>query len=163
MAEQIETEAGTKALKLTPKGLAQMQMMANGVDAKTAILLTNPSKDTVTPQAIFKTKAKFAKFSLSRPDMAKLAHNQIKRILKGECRELDQQKVTKDGLVIDYKEVIAPSDTNIIAAATMVYDRYEPTIHRSESVNLNIEAPIDLSRWSNKAQNKCNDNKDIEI
>ena len=73
-----------------------------------------------------KVKQKVKKYSLLQPSTVKSANNQIKRILAGETREISQQAVTKAGEVVDYIETIAPSDSNIIAAASMVYDRFEP-------------------------------------
>jgi hypothetical protein len=53
------TESVDKPLNLSPKGLAQMKMMSSGVDAMTALRLTNPLKDTFTYQAAHKVKQKF--------------------------------------------------------------------------------------------------------
>jgi hypothetical protein len=145
MTEQI----ATKPLNLTPKGIAQMKLLDSGVNAMDALLLTNPLKDKVSAVAVHKLKAKYKRYSLQAPGTIKLAHNQIKRILSGEERVLDQQRVTKDGRVIDYKEVIAPSDTNIIAAACMVYDRYEPAIKVQANINMDVD-PVSLDGYRNR-------------
>ena len=87
-----------------------MQMIANGVDPKTALLLTNPYKDTITKQAVWKTKAKFDKLSLTRPDLVKLARNAVK-----DC--LEDKPINGE---------IYPTHSNKLAAASMVYDRFEP-------------------------------------
>lgn len=115
-----------KPLNLSPKGLAQMKMMANGVDARTTLLLTNPHKDTISRESVSKVRAKFKKWSLQSPEIVKLAHQVVRKTLKGETIKYTQQKVTKSGEIVTYTETIAPSITNQLAAAGMVYDRYEP-------------------------------------
>ena len=115
-----------KPLNLSPKGLAQMKMMANGVDARTTLLLTNPHKDTISRESVSKVRAKFKKWSLQSPEIVKLAHQVVRKTLKGEAIKYTQQKVTKSGEIVTYTETIAPSITNQLAAAGMVYDRYEP-------------------------------------
>lgn len=123
---QSPTESTHKPLNLSPKGLAQMTMLQNGVDAKTALLLTNPYKDTISREAVHKLRQKYKKYSLQTPEIVKLAHGVVRKTLKGEIIEFPAQKVTKEGFVVDYTETIAPSITNQLAAASMVYDRFEP-------------------------------------
>lgn len=79
--------------------------------------------------------------------MVRSAQNQIKRILKVRAREEAHRKVTKDGEVVEYTDNIYPTDSNILAAAAMVYDRYEP-VKRDDA---GAQAPatyIDLSRYN---------------
>lgn len=150
MKSMAEKQGGntTNLPRLTPKGLAQLTMIENGVDVKTALLLTNTYKDTVSPQAVSKARAKFKKYSLAAPSTIKSANSQIKRILSGETREITQQRATKDGKVVEFTEVIAPSDTNILAAASMVYDRYEPVV--KQTLNVNVECdPVNLEAFRN--------------
>jgi hypothetical protein len=114
-----------KQPKYLQKTLEAIKLVDNGADPTTALQITN-GKANITRYAVDKFKAKYKKYSLANPSTVKSAHNQIKRILEAETRTLDQQKVTKDGQVVNYKETIAPSDSNILAAAAMVYDRFEP-------------------------------------
>jgi len=133
--------------RLTPKGLAQMQMMTHGVDAKTALLLTNPYKDTVSRESISKTRAKFKKYTLTAPTIVKLAHNAIKDCLKDQ--PIISTKRDRDGNAIS--EAISPTWTNKIAAASMIYDRFEPVRTISTNLNLSVEcSPVDLDRWQNR-------------
>lgn len=126
-------------------------MVNSGVDPYTALQLAN-NKDTISGAAVCKFRKKVNRYSLQHPSVVKAASNQVKRILSGEVRELDQQKVTKDGEVVNYVEQIAPSDTNILAAAGMVYDRYEPVRTISTNLNLSVEcSPVDLDRWQNRS------------
>lgn len=115
-----------KPLNLSPKGLAQMKMMSSGVDARTTLMLTNPLKDKVSTQGIHALKQKYKRWSLQSPEIVKLAHQVVRKTLKGETIKYTQQKVTKSGEIVTYTETIAPSITNQLAAAGMVYDRYEP-------------------------------------
>lgn len=136
--------------KPQPKTLAAIQMVEAGLTPREALQVVNV-KNNISDQAVSKFRKKYRLYSLAKPGMVRSAHQQIKRILAAEPREVEQQKVTKDGQVIDYKEIIAPTDANILAAASMVYDRYEPAIQHQQSVNLDISTNlIDLSRWSNK-------------
>ncbi len=111
--------------KIYSKTEQAFKLLSIGETAENALKLVN-NKDNITRQAAGNLRKKFARWSLKNPSMVKLANNQVKRILKAEAREVEQQKVTKDGQVIDYIEKIVPSDTNILAASMMVYDRIEP-------------------------------------
>ena len=143
--DTITTETQPKIYKKTQ---AAMAMMAQGMDAKTAVQIVN-NTDKPASSTIRSLKAKYRKYSLTAPGTVKAASSQIKRILAGEVREIDQQKVTKDGQIVDYTEKIAPSDTNILAAASLVYDRYEPVIKQSATINIDISA-INLDDYRNK-------------
>jgi len=134
--------------KYQPKTLAAIKMVNNQVDPYTALQLVN-NKDKISAAAVCKLKKKVNKYSLTHPKLVKAAKNQVERILSGETREIEQQKVTKDGQVVDYIETIAPSDTNILAAAALVYDRYEPVIKQGLQINVDISA-INLDSYRNK-------------
>lgn len=142
----------TQQIGNTPKQYkntrAAIAMMDSGMDAKTALQIVN-NTDKPAKATIYSLKAKYKKYSLTHPRTVKAASSQIKRILSGEAREIEQQKVTKDGQVVNYTEVIAPSDTNILAAASLVYDRYEPVIKQGVQVNVDISA-INLDDYRNK-------------
>ena len=137
-----------KQPKYLQKTLEAIKLVDNGADPTTALQITN-GKANITRYAVDKFKAKYKKYSLANPSTVKSAHNQIKRILSGEAREIEQQKVTKDGQVVNYTEVIAPSDTNILAAASLVYDRYEPVVKQAATINIDISA-INLDDYRNK-------------
>lgn len=111
--------------KLYPKTEQALRLCAIGTDPAEALKIVN-GKDKIHRNAVTSLKKKYAKWSLKNPSVVKLANNQVKRILQGEGRGIEQQKVTAQGQVIDYTETVVPSDTNILAAAMMVYDRVEP-------------------------------------
>ena len=125
-----------------------MKLMDAGETAENALKIVN-NKDKVHKQSVYALERKYKKYSLSKPNMAKLANNQVKRILKSQPREITKQILTKDGQVVDIIEQITPSDTNILSAAMMVYDRYEPTRAQEGSGNT-YNTYIDLSNYSNQ-------------
>jgi hypothetical protein len=131
--------------KLLQKTLDAIQLVNNGADARTALQITN-SKADISNVAVYKFNQKYKKYSLTHPKLIKSANNQIKRILAGETREIDQQAVTKAGDVVDFKQTIAPSDSNILAAASMVYDRFEP-VKGQDSEQPSGNTYIDLSQY----------------
>jgi hypothetical protein len=142
MPETIE-----KQPKLMNKTLEAFKLVEAGLEPREALKAVNYTSK-ISPQSVSLFKNKLKKYSLSQPKIIKSAHNQLKRILAGEVREIEQQAVTKAGQVIDYTETIAPSDTNILAAVGMVYDRYEPAVKVQANINANV-SPVDLSRYSN--------------
>lgn len=127
-AESIKKE------KYLTKTLEAIKLVDNGADPATALQITN-NKANISRYAVDKFKVKYRKYSLTHPKMIKAANNQVTRILSGEVRLVDQQKVTKNGEIVNYTETIAPSDTNILAAASMVYDRVEPVQRGADVVN----------------------------
>ena len=136
--------------KLSHKTLDAIKMVNAGVDPQTALNYVN-LKDNIRPETVSRFKANVKKYSMLQPSIVKNARSQIKRILEGEVRELPQQTVNKNGEVVHYTQTVAPSDTNILAAVSMVYDRYEPAIKQTANLNLNIDCnPVDLSQWSNR-------------
>jgi hypothetical protein len=58
--------------------------------------------------------------------MVKLAHEAVKDTLQGKEARYDAVKVFSNGNREEYQEVIVPSYTNKLAAASMIYDRIEP-------------------------------------
>ena len=134
--------------KLLPKTLEAFKLVEAGLTPKEALQAVNCTKK-ISPTSVSVFKRKLKKHQLTSPQTVKLANNQIKRILKGEAREVTQQKATKDGQVIEYTEQIVPSDTNIIAAASMVYDRYEPVVRQTLNVNVDVD-PVDLGQFRNE-------------
>ena len=119
------TETGRKQPKLLKKTLLEMKLMDAGETAENALKIVN-NKDKVHKQSVYALEQKYKKYSLNKPNMAKLANNQVKRILKAQPRERVKDTKIVDGQVVEIKEEIVPSDTNILSAAMMVYDRYEP-------------------------------------
>ena len=130
------------------KTLTAIGLVNAGLDPKEALKAVNYKHD-IRPETVSRFKKKVNKYSLTHPKLVKAANNQVRRILSGERREIEQQKVTKDGQVVNYTEVIAPSDTNILAAASLVYDRYEPVIKQAATINIDISA-INLDDYRNK-------------
>lgn len=125
-------------------------MVQAGIDPESALKYTN-LKTKVSAKQVSVLRQKVKKYSLQAPSVVKSANNQLKRILAGEVRTVDKQAVTKAGEVVDYTEVIAPSDTNILAAASMVYDRYEPV--KGQSAGPTGNTYIDLSQYDVKVIN----------
>jgi len=134
-------------VKISEKSIKQFKLMEMGETAENALRLTN-CKNEVSKGAIYNLEQRYKKWSLQRPEVVELAGKQFNRILKGGKRTIKKQKVTNTGQVIDYTEQIAPSDTTILAAVSMVYDRYEPVVNKNVNINVNL-APIDLSEFRN--------------
>jgi hypothetical protein len=146
MPDKIETEQIQP--RYAAKTLEALRLIDKGIEPKQALQVTN-LKHNISRGAIHNLKKKYAKYSLTAPKIQKLAHKALLDCLNGETSEYTAQKVTKAGDVIDYQEVIAPSVTNKIAAAAMVYDRVEPAIRQQVNVNLEVH-PVDLSNFSNR-------------
>jgi hypothetical protein len=136
-----------KETKLQSKTLKAIELVERGETPRTALQLVNMT-DKISNQAVSSFKRKFKKHSLTHPKVVKQAENQIKRILSGESREVKQQKII-NGQVVEYTETIAPSDTNIISAVSMVYDRYEPVIKQTVSLNIDVD-PVNLDQFRNR-------------
>jgi hypothetical protein len=133
--------------RYAPKTLAAIQLVDAGISPKEALQITNVKRN-ISNEAVSKFKAKYRKYSLSHPKLVKAANNQVSRILAGEPRQIDQQKVAKNGEIVNYIETIAPTDSNILAAASMVYDRVEPVMRQVQSINIDISA-INLDDYRN--------------
>jgi hypothetical protein len=116
---------------------ALMLVERHGVDPADALRLAtgNPTPNPATLTA-FRKKA--AAYSLSRPSMVKLAHSVVKDTMSGKCDQIQQQKVTSTGQVVDFIENIAPTHTNKLAAAAMVFDRVEPVVRQNINLNGNL-------------------------
>ena len=129
-AEQIANQQ-----RYAPKTLAAIQMVDAGISPREALQITNV-KENISREAVTKFKAKYRKYSLTHPRMVKLAHNAVKDCLT------DQPIISKrtDRHGNEIIEENTPTWANKIAAASMVYDRAEPTRGNPETVNntLNI-------------------------
>jgi hypothetical protein len=101
---------------------AALKMMDNGVDARTALQLVNNTPKPAR-QTISSLKAKYRQYSLTNPKLVKLAHNAVKDCLTDQ--PIISKRTDKQGNEII--EENAPTWANKIAAASMVYDRVEPT------------------------------------
>jgi hypothetical protein len=145
--EAITTE---KQLKYYPKTISAIKLVNAGESPETALKIVN-NKDTITRGAVSHFKKKLTKYALTRPKIQKLADDQITRILKGESREITQRKVTKDGKVIEYQEVIPCTDTNITSVLGYVLERTQPAIRQNQNLNVNVDVhPVDLSLYLNR-------------
>ena len=144
MATDTKQVTCQKQPKTYQKTRDAMQLVNAGIDPELALKFAN-QKDKIRPETVSRFKQKLKKHTLTSPVMVKSAANQVKRILAGEVREIEQQVVTKSGQVVDYIEHIAPSDANILAAASMVYDRYEPVIKGDAGNTTNIGSITVLS------------------
>ena len=119
------------------KTQAALQIMDAGVNPKDALQITNQTNN-IHRNTVINLKKKYARYSLTHPKIIKAAHSQISRILNAEPREVTQQTVDKQGQVVEYIEQIAPTDTNILTAVGMVYDRIDP-IKREDTHNINLD------------------------
>ena len=133
---------GSKALNKT---VMAIQMVQAGIDPKDALRMVN-LKDKVSAKAVSELRQKVKKQSLTAPSLVSAAQNQVKRILKATPREEAHEKVNKAGEVVKWTDRIYPTDSNILAAASMVYDRYEP-VKGSEPDQGQRNTYIDLSSY----------------
>lgn len=134
--------------KMYKKTETALKMMAIGETARAALETVNDKKN-VSRGAVYDLKQKYKKWSLTQPNVVKLAHSQVKRILKAEPRQVTRYKMEQGRPVVDSVQEVAPSDTNILAAAVMVFDRYEPVVQHSIQAKIDILAhPVDLSLYS---------------
>ena len=129
------------------KTLQAIRFVEAGIPAKEALKAANLT-DKISDQAVAKFKEKFRKYTLTSDSTVSLAHRQIKRILRGKAREAAQEKINKAGEVVKIIEQIVPTDSNILAAAQMVYDRYEPVRGQEQGVGSG-NTYIDLSTYTN--------------
>ena len=123
-----------------------LKLLAMGETAENALRLTN-AKDTINRETVKVLEEKYRRWTLSSPTMAHLAHSQVKRILKSIPRRVKKEVVLKNGQTAEIIEQIVPSDTNILSAAMMVYDRYEP-IRGGEDKDQCTQQYIDLSEYT---------------
>ena len=142
---QNAPEQPTREPKLLPKTLQAIKLVQAGLTAKQALQATN-YKEVISARAQSKLREKCRKYSLTDDSTARLASNQIKRILKARAREEAHKKVTSTGQVVEYIDNIYPTDSNILAAASMVYDRYEP-VKSQEQAQGQGNTYIDLSTY----------------
>jgi hypothetical protein len=139
----IEQTAQNKP-KYAQKTLDAMNLVSAGLEPMKALQAVN-FKANITQQAVNKFKKKYQKYSLTAPKITKLAHNAIVDCLTDQ--PIINTKRDKDGNEIT--EAISPTWSNKIAAASMVYDRVEPVIHKAENVSHHVIHPVDLSRYRN--------------
>lgn len=126
------------------KSTDAIKLVMAGIDPAEALKMVN-FKKTISAMAVHELKQKVRKYSLSAPSTVSLASKQIKRILKNDPRQEDHAKVSKDGQVIEYTDNVYPTDSNILAAASLVYDRYEPVA--SQAAPGQAIQHIDLSSY----------------
>jgi hypothetical protein len=139
------TEKPCKLRKTTRRAL---KLVNDGIEPVKALQIVN-NKDDLDPTTIRRFKNNVLKYSLKTPGTVKKAKSQLDRILSAQPRELKQQKLGKDGQVIEYIETIAPPDSVIMSAVQAVYDRYEPAVQQQLNVNVTVD-PIDLGEYLNR-------------
>jgi hypothetical protein len=111
--------------RLYKKTRMALQMVAAGIEPREALQAVN-IKNEISRYGLSKFNEKVRKYSLNSEPIARLASHQIKRILTARAREEAHTKVTSQGQVVEYTDNVYPTDSNILAAAQLVYDRYEP-------------------------------------
>ncbi len=121
----------------------------HGLDAKTALKLAtgNPNPGRT---AVGELRRKAARYSLTRPAMVKMAHDVVKKTLAGEPDSYTTQKLTRSGEVVTVTETVAPTHTNKLTAAAMVFDRAEPVIRQNVNLNGDLKdfMPVVLDDFS---------------
>lgn len=164
-ADQISSEILPKQPKHEPKlsrkSITAIKMVNAGIDPATALKMVN-CKDNISHQAIAELKEKVRKHSLSEPSVVKSAQSQLKRILKARAREEVRKKVLTSGEVLEYTDNVYPTDSNILAAAAMVYDRYEP-VKGQEAAQGSGNTYIDLSQYQVQINQSGGDPQAVEI
>jgi hypothetical protein len=111
-----------KQPKYAQKTIDAINLVSAGLDPTKALQAVNYRND-ITPQAVNKFKKKFQKYSLKHPKLLKLAHNAVKDCLTDQPI-INRRKDKQGNEIIEEN---APTWANKIAAASMVYDRAEPT------------------------------------
>jgi hypothetical protein len=135
---QENEEKGKLPRNLSKKTIKAIELANSGMAPRDALETVNGCRK-VSANAASIFKKKLEKYSLLHPQTVKLANKVILDVLRGTERKTTQQRVTKSGEVIDIIETIAPSHTNQIEAAKMVYDRFEPIIKINENNNNNTD------------------------
>jgi rRNA processing protein Krr1/Pno1 len=102
-------EIETNQPRMCQKTVDAIKLVAMGLQPQEALQITN-HKSKITSEAVRKFNRKFDKYSLVKPDLVKLARNAVKDVL-------DNKPINGD---------IYPTHSNKLAAASMVYDRFEP-------------------------------------
>ena len=132
-----------KQPRYAQKTLDAIGLVSAGLDPMKALQAVN-YKTNITTQAVNKFKKKFQKYTLTAPTMQKLAHHAVKDCLT----DTPITQVKKDRQGNEIIEEIAPTWTNKLAAAAMVYDRVEPVMRQVQSINIDISA-INLDDYRN--------------
>lgn len=155
--EQQQTE--TKQTRYAQKTLDAMALVQAGLKPKEALKAVNYT-NKISDRAVSSFNKKFRKHSLTAPTMVKLAHHAVKDCLTDT--PITQVKKDKQGNEI--VEEIAPTWTNKLAAAAMVYDRVEPVKGGTDTPGQTINY-IDLRSYSveGNTPQPANDNKLVDI
>jgi hypothetical protein len=104
------------------KTLDAMALVQAGLKPKEALKAVNYT-NKISDRAVSSFNKKFRKHSLTHPKLVKLAHNAVRDCLTDQ--PIISKRTDKQGNEII--EENAPTWANKIAAASMVYDRAEPT------------------------------------
>jgi len=139
----------TTPVRYAAKTIEAIKLLQAGIPADQALMFTNQKK-SISPQSCSELRQKAKRYSLTHPSTVKMASNQLKRILKGESRVIEQQKVSKDGEIITFNETIPCSDSHVMSAVDLVYSRYEPSINR-QAIDIQVTHAVDLTKYANKA------------
>ena len=138
-------EIDNKPPRMCQKTVDAIKLVAMGLQPQEALQITN-HKPRITSEAVRKFNRKFDKYSLVKPDLVKLARNAVKDVL-------DNKPINGD---------IYPTHSNKLAAASMVYDRFEPVKSQQTEAN-QVITHIDFSVINNNLGvdlGVC-DNKDV--
>lgn len=126
--------------------VAMFKLLEKGLHAKDAYKLVK-GRDDISIVSQSRLRAKYKQWSLTSPQMQKLAHHAIKDTLK--LQPLVVSKLDAQGNEVIEK--IYPSHTNRIAAAAMVADRVDPVVRQNLNVNANIDiSPVNLDNYRNR-------------
>ena len=120
--EPETTETAPKQPRYYPKTIEAFKLVEAGLKPKEALQAVNYT-NKISGQSVSEFKKKLKRYSLTHPKLLKLAHNAVKDCLT------DQPIISKrkDRQGNEITEETPPTWSNKLAAASMVYDRVEPT------------------------------------
>jgi len=131
--EPETTETAPKQPRYYPKTIEAFKLVEAGLKPKEALQAVNYT-NKISAQSVSEFKKKLKRYSLTHPKLLKLAHNAVKDCLTDQ--PIISKRKDKQGQEII--EENAPTWANKIAAASMVYDRVEPTRQSPEIVNQSL-------------------------
>ena len=131
--EPETTETAPKQPRYYPKTIEAFKLVEAGLTPEEALKAVNYTSK-ISGQSVCNFKNKLKKYSLTHPKLLKLAHNAVKDCLTDQ--PIISKRTDKQGQEII--EETAPTWANKIAAASMVYDRVEPTRQSPEIVNQSL-------------------------
>ena len=128
--EPETAETAPKQPRYYPKTIEAFKLVEAGLKPKEALQAVNYT-NKISGQSVSEFKKKLKRYSLTHPKLLKLAHNAVKDCLTDQ--PIISKRTNKQGQEII--EETTPTWANKIAAASMVYDRVEPTKQSPDVIN----------------------------